>query len=268
MPAGFFGIMLRRRPSTTCLDENNINHAILPTTGHHNRFRFRLTRLSNMLRHLLSQPILLRTTAVVVPVFTALVVFTAMRMLFMNDMSSPSYSQQTAENFSFNNFLSVIHSPPLAQADRSDGGGHRGSKNGVMMTTRGNSGGGTGRASRSRRNNKNKSRRRNKTDSVSDVQRIRHVLRRLSFYQGAGRGFARAVHVAVSLIGIFGMFAAIVGALLAPWMTEAGNSVVDDDQFVYWIRADDREDSDDEHPRACGTYREESFAILRLLDVA
>lgn len=101
--------------------------------------------------------------------------------------------------------------------------------------------------------------------SLSDVHRILHVLRRLSYYNGAGRGIAKVTHVVVSLVGIFGMFAAVIGALLAPWLVEAGNSVVDDEGFVYWMRADeDEEDEDDQ--RTCGTYRERTFGLVRLLD--
>lgn len=101
--------------------------------------------------------------------------------------------------------------------------------------------------------------------SLSDVQRIRQVLRRLSHYEGSGRGFAKVTHVIVSLVGIFGMFSAVIGALLAPWLVEAGNSVVDDDSFVYWVRADeDEEDEDDQ--RTCGAYRERTFSLVRLLD--
>lgn len=104
--------------------------------------------------------------------------------------------------------------------------------------------------------------------ALSDLSRIRHVLRRLSFYDGPTRRRARFVHMAVSLIGIFGMFAAVIGALLTPWLAEAGNSVLDDDTFVFWVNADDDDDDEDDVHRACGPYRENKFALLRTIDVA
>lgn len=105
---------------------------------------------------------------------------------------------------------------------------------------------------------------------MSDLQRIKHVLIRLSYYNGGGRGSARILHIVVSLIGIYGMFAAVMGALLAPWLVEAGNSILDDDQFVYWARPDEDDDSGDGnvYQRACGPYRERKFALVRFLDVA
>lgn len=103
---------------------------------------------------------------------------------------------------------------------------------------------------------------------MSDLSCIRHVLRRLSFHDGPPRRRARFVHMAVSLIGIFGMFAAVIGALLTPWLAEAGNSVLNDDTFAFWVGADDDDDDEDDMHRACGPYRENKFALLRTIDVA
>lgn len=104
--------------------------------------------------------------------------------------------------------------------------------------------------------------------ALTDLSRIRYVLRRLSFHNGPKRRRARFVHMTVSLIGIFGMFAAVIGALLTPWLAEAGNSVLDDDTFAFWVNADDDDDDDDDVHRACGPYRENKFALLRTIDVA
>lgn len=100
---------------------------------------------------------------------------------------------------------------------------------------------------------------------LSNSQRAKHVLRRLSYYEGEGRGIARFTNILVSVIGIFGMFAAVVGALLAPWLVEAGNLSSEDDQFVYWVRSNNDDDDDDED-RVHGPYREEKYNLLRILD--
>lgn len=101
---------------------------------------------------------------------------------------------------------------------------------------------------------------------LTTSQRARHILRRLSYHQGYGKGFSSYTHVTVSLIGIFGMFSAIIGALLAPWLVEAGNIPSDDDRFIYWVRPDDDDEGDEEN--IFGPYREEKFHLLRLLDVS
>lgn len=99
---------------------------------------------------------------------------------------------------------------------------------------------------------------------LSNSQRAKHVLRRLSYYEGDGKGFARFTNIVVSVVGIFGMFAAVVGALLAPWLVEAGNLSSEDDRFVYWVRSDS--DEDDDEDRVHGPSREEKYNLLRLLD--
>lgn len=93
------------------------------------------------------------------------------------------------------------------------------------------------------------------------------VLRSLSFYEGTGRGHTRVVHLFVTLLGVYGMFAAILGALLTPWLVDAGNIDLDDDRFSYWVRTGAQEDDLDDH-RACPVYREQKFRLLRLLDVS
>lgn len=100
---------------------------------------------------------------------------------------------------------------------------------------------------------------------LSNTQRTKHVLRRLSFYEGDGRGLARFTNVLVSVVGIFGMFAAVIGALLAPWLVEAENLTSEDDRFVYWVRANSDDDDDDED-HVHGPFREEKYSLLRVLD--
>lgn len=84
---------------------------------------------------------------------------------------------------------------------------------------------------------------------VGEVLRVQHHLRKISYYDGSGKGNVRITHFLVSLVGIVGMFAAVTGALLAPWLAQAGNTVTDDDEpFAYWMSArEPDEEEDDEH---------------------
>ncbi|CAN8070258.1 unnamed protein product [Agarophyton chilense] len=97
---------------------------------------------------------------------------------------------------------------------------------------------------------------------VSHRQRILHILQRLSRFDGGARGAARVVHAFVAMIGILGMFSAIVGALAAPWLNETGEDGLEEDRFSYW--ATDEDDQNDD--RCCGHMREQRYWLVRLLD--
>lgn len=98
---------------------------------------------------------------------------------------------------------------------------------------------------------------------LTQRQRIRHILQRLSRFEGSGRPSVRVVHAAVSMIGVLGMFSAIVGAIVGPWVADTADDTIDEDRFSYWVREDD--DEDDE--RCCGVLREERYWLVRLLDL-
>lgn len=96
--------------------------------------------------------------------------------------------------------------------------------------------------------------------SFSTAQSLRFSIIRLASYDGSGRGFARYAHITVSMLGILGMFAAIVGALLGPCLAGTGEDDMDEDRFCYWAQ-----DGDDE---PCGREREEIYANLRLVETS
>lgn len=98
---------------------------------------------------------------------------------------------------------------------------------------------------------------------LTQRQRIRHILQRLSRYEGSGRGSARVVHAVVSMIGVLGMFSAIVGAIAGPWVADTADDTIDDDRFSYWVREEDDEDEE----RCSGALREERYWLVRLLDL-
>lgn len=98
---------------------------------------------------------------------------------------------------------------------------------------------------------------------MTQQQRSRHIMLRLSHFSGSGKGFARIAHVVVSLVGIIGMFSAIVGALIGPWLADTGEDGMDEDRFAYWVRPDDDDERDD---RTCGLAREDKYGLQRLLD--
>lgn len=96
--------------------------------------------------------------------------------------------------------------------------------------------------------------------SLSTAQSLRFSIIRLANYDGAGRGFACYAHIAVSMLGILGMFAAIVGALLGPSLADTDDDDSDEDRFRYWAQ-----DGDDE---PCGQKREQIYASLRLVEMS
>lgn len=62
------------------------------------------------------------------------------------------------------------------------------------------------------------------------------------------------------MLGILGMFAAIVGALLGPCLADTGDDDADEDRFCYWAQ-----DGDDE---PLGQEREHIYASLRLVEMS
>lgn len=100
-------------------------------------------------------------------------------------------------------------------------------------------------------------------DAPTQLQRVQHVVARLSFYDGYGNGNAGFTHVGVSVVGIVGMFAAIVGALLGPWLADGGDEGMDEDGFSFWAGDDDEADV-----RLCGRAREERLWMVRLFEPA
>lgn len=84
---------------------------------------------------------------------------------------------------------------------------------------------------------------------VNEVLRVRHHLRKLSYYEGHGKGNVRITLLLVSLVGIVGVFSAITAGMMAPWLTNAGYTIIDDDEeFQYWMTANEPdEEEDDEH---------------------
>jgi hypothetical protein len=80
---------------------------------------------------------------------------------------------------------------------------------------------------------------------------------RLGLYRGHGRRRARAAYAAVSAVGVMGMFAAIVGAMLGVWLDEACEDGDEEDGFSYWDDGEWDLDGD------LGWEREEHYAGMR-----
>ncbi|KAI0561430.1 hypothetical protein FGB62_82g063 [Gracilaria domingensis] len=97
---------------------------------------------------------------------------------------------------------------------------------------------------------------------LSQRQRVQHILQRLSRFDGRARGSVRIVHACVAMIGILGMFSAILGALVAPWLNETGDDGLEEDRFSYWVTDEDDQFDD----RCCGVAREQRYWLVRLLD--
>lgn len=112
--------------------------------------------------------------------------------------------------------------------------------------------------------NSRKSRGTHKNRVISQQQRSLHIVYRLSRFSGTGRGASRISNVIVSCVGIIGMFSAIVGALIGPWLAEIRESS-DDERFTFWVNEEEEEENN-EH--ICGFSREEKYSFHRVLDVS
>jgi len=97
---------------------------------------------------------------------------------------------------------------------------------------------------------------------ITTWQRVWMIIFRLSIYEGNGCGFARVAHVAVSIIGILGMFSAILGAVLGQWVTDPRDDALEEESFAYWVVEEDDEDGDG----TCGSIREEQYKLLRIYE--
>lgn len=94
---------------------------------------------------------------------------------------------------------------------------------------------------------------------VSAAQAMRFTVMRLSLYEGVGRGFACYAYIGLSMLGIVGMFAAIVGALIAPCLVDVVDEEYDEEGFRFW--AGDLDESCE------GAEREKLYAMLAWIDV-
>jgi hypothetical protein len=92
---------------------------------------------------------------------------------------------------------------------------------------------------------------------VSARSRMEMTVARLGLYRGHGRRRARAAYAAVSAVGVMGMFAAIVGAMLGVWLDEACEDGDEEDGFSYWDDGEWDLDGD------LGWEREEHYAGMR-----
>lgn len=91
---------------------------------------------------------------------------------------------------------------------------------------------------------------------VHDRAQAELTVARLAAFRGSGTATARGAHAFVSALGVLGMFAAIVGAMLGLWLDEAGDGDDDDaDGFCYWESDMDADD---------GAEREAHYGVMRL----
>eukprot|EP00177_Eucheuma_denticulatum_P008073 GFKZ01014708.1.p1 GENE.GFKZ01014708.1~~GFKZ01014708.1.p1 ORF type:complete len:148 (+),score=10.73 GFKZ01014708.1:328-771(+) len=95
--------------------------------------------------------------------------------------------------------------------------------------------------------------------TLSTGELLRFSIIRLAGYEGSGRGLSRYTHLALSMLGILGMFAAIVGALLGPCLADTSDHDIDEDNYFFWAQEDDL--------LRCGLDREQLYARLRLVEV-
>jgi hypothetical protein len=95
------------------------------------------------------------------------------------------------------------------------------------------------------------------TSSVSGHTQALLTLARLRAHKGPASHRHRLAQALVSAVGIVGMFAAIVGAMLGLWLEEAGDSDDDgEDGFRYW-------DVSESGPHDSAA-REEQYLLLRI----
>lgn len=97
---------------------------------------------------------------------------------------------------------------------------------------------------------------RNEEQLVSTQARIEMTVARLGIERGKKRLPKRGVFAAVSGIGVVGMYAAIVGAMLGVWLDEVSEDADDADGYSYW---DCGEGADNE----AGWEREDHYAGMR-----
>lgn len=104
---------------------------------------------------------------------------------------------------------------------------------------------------------------------ISQRQRALHIVHRLATFSGGERGIARLIHLIVSLLGVLGMFSAIVGAFLGPWLTDTGDGPLDEDGFSYWVRDDDHDyiGMGFDCSRSAAMIREEKYRLIRFFDL-
>lgn len=110
---------------------------------------------------------------------------------------------------------------------------------------------------------------------VPEVDRVFHVLRRLSYQHDGPLNASRAIHIVVSFVGGLGMLAAVFGAFVGPLLEDAGTSDAesDDDDFIFWVAPQERELPDDlefhssNFDRAHPEHRERKFCVVRSGDI-
>jgi hypothetical protein len=64
--------------------------------------------------------------------------------------------------------------------------------------------------------------------------RLEITVAKLGLYKGRGNPASTVVYAVVSTIGVMGMFAAIVGAMLGVWLDDASADADDEDRYSYW----------------------------------
>lgn len=107
---------------------------------------------------------------------------------------------------------------------------------------------------------------------VTEVRRVRHVLRQLSFLEGRASGTAHGVRRFVFLVGFFGTFATLCAAFMVPYMAPGGYMDTEDDRsFHFGLRGDesDEEDYEDEERalrRAITLDRERILSLTRVVN--
>lgn len=97
----------------------------------------------------------------------------------------------------------------------------------------------------------------NDDQRVSTQARVEMTVARLGIGRAKGKLQKRGVFAAVSGMGVIGMYAAIVGAMVGVWLEEVNEDADDDDGFSYWDNIEDtEEDMGRERERHYGGMRE------------
>jgi hypothetical protein len=98
---------------------------------------------------------------------------------------------------------------------------------------------------------------------ISTVARVEISMAKLGSHRGSGKGRNGWLYAAVSGVGIVGMFAAIVGAMIGLWLDEASEDGEEEDQFCYWDVAEAEIETSAGLVAAVGAEREEHYMQMR-----
>jgi hypothetical protein len=98
---------------------------------------------------------------------------------------------------------------------------------------------------------------------ISTLARVEISMAKLGSHRGSGKGRNGWLYAAVSGVGIVGMFAAIVGAMIGLWLDEASEDGEEEDQFCYWDVADGEIETSAGPIAAVGAEREEHYMQMR-----